>query len=104
MPSIPTWMGHSKFTYSGCPKTGTRIMYGASGRFEITAHQYAELRSHFLGRSVPVRTSRTSPASGSLGAWLKQRITKTAIASYVASILVQEGHAKRVGNRNIKMF
>lgn len=96
MPRIATWMGNSSFTYSGCPLTGTAIRYGKDGKTSVASSEYAALGKHFKGRAVPVGASRTSPAPGSLGAWLKQSGRQTAIATYVASILVHTGHAKRV--------
>ena len=44
-------------------------------------------------------TSRTDPQLGSLGEWLKEKVSKTATASYVGAILVNEGYAKKRGSR-----
>ncbi len=41
------------------------------------------------------------PPKGSLGEWLQTNVTRSAIACYVASILVIEGYAKRVGIHDI---
>jgi hypothetical protein len=41
-------------------------------------------------------TSRDNPPTGSVGAWLQENVTKTAIASYVGPILLSEGLASRV--------
>lgn len=69
----------------------------------MEAHQYVALRLHFRGRKVPVSTSRTDPRRDSLGAWLQVNVTPTAIASYVAPILVHEGYAEREGSHDIRI-
>lgn len=56
-----------------------------------------DLLTHFKGMRVPCGTSRDKPQIGSLGEWLQGNVTKTAIASYVAAILVHEGYAKKDG-------
>jgi len=62
----------------------------------VSASQYAKLLGHFKGQEVPVGTSRDKTQSGSLGEWLQVNVTRTAIASYLAPILVNEGYAHRV--------
>lgn len=70
----------------------------------VSAEQYDALRKHFMNLIVSVGTSRTAPPVDSLGAWLQSTVTKSAIASYVAPILVLEGYAKRVGKHEIHIF
>ena len=98
-----TWGGSSTFKYSGSVEAGVKITYGKGWTVRVTAEQFSELRTHFLRRKVPVGTSRTNPSSGSLGEWLQTNVTRTAIASYVAPILVEEGYAERVGNDDIRI-
>ena len=102
---MPTWSGQSQFDYEGSVATGTHIRYGARREYRITVSglQYAQLLAHFRGQEVLVGTSRDSRPAGSLGEWLKEHVTHTAIASYVAPILVEEGYAVRAkDSRKIK--
>jgi hypothetical protein len=96
-----TWGGQSSFEYSGSVETGTEIIYGKGWKAKVSAQNYIELKRHFMGRIVPAGTSRTEPPSGSLGDWLQTNVTKAAIACYVASIIVIEGYAKRIGKHDI---
>jgi len=47
---------------------------------------------------VPIGTSRNDPPAGSVGERLQEHVTKTAIASYVGAILVDEGFPERLGS------
>lgn len=98
MRTVPTWSGCSQFQYAGSVARGVRIRYGSKGKGQVavTAKEFADLLAAFGGRRVDVGTSRTSPPRGSLGAWLQKHVTPTAIASYVAPILLAEGLAVRV--------
>lgn len=98
-----TWAGRSTFDYVGSVQTGTVITYGQGHTVRVSAQQYAALRQHFLSRVVPAGTSRTDAPSGSLGSWLQANVTPTAIASYVAPVLVLEGYAQRVGDHDIRI-
>ena len=99
-----TWGARSRFDYSGSVETGTDIFYGRGWKVRVDAEDYTALRKHFLGRVVPAGTSRSNPPTDSLGAWLQANVTKTAIASYVAPILVLEGYARRVGKHDISII
>jgi len=97
MQTLPTWSGRSQFRYAGSVARGVSIRYGSKGwPASITGEEFAALLAAFGGRRVDVGTSRTSPPPMSLGAWLQQHVTRTAIASYVAPILLAEGIADRV--------
>jgi len=96
MQEMETWAGRSKFQYKGAIPYDIRIYFGKGQRQTITAQQWSALCAHFSGKIVKVGTSRDNPPKGSLGEWLQQHVTKTAIASYVAPILVQSGLAERV--------
>lgn len=99
-----TWGGRSRFRYTESVETGTNIKFGQGNHFRVKAQQYAALRRHFLNRVVPVGTSRTDAPAESMGAWLQAKVTPTAIASYVAPILVREGYAIRVGDHDIRII
>ena len=51
-----------------------------------------------------IGTSRDSAPKGSIGEWLQANVTKTAIASYVGPILINEGFAEKVEGPNIKVY
>ena len=99
-----TWGGRSSFDYSGSVETGTEIVYGRGWKVWVSAQEYTALRHHFMRRIVPAGTSRTNPPDDSLGAWLQANVTRTAIAPYVASILILEGYAERVGKHDIRII
>jgi hypothetical protein len=103
MPSLRTWGGRSRFSYQGSIETGTDIRYGKGWNVRVEAHQYAAIRRQFINREVPAGTSRTDPPPGSLGAWLQANVTRTAIASYVAPILVEENCAERIRKHYIRV-
>ena len=95
--TLPTWAGISEFEYSGSVATGTEILYGTKrNRKRIAAAQYRTLLRAFKGARVGIGTSRTNPTPGSVGEWLQANVTKTAVASYVGPILLEEGYAERV--------
>lgn len=97
---MPTWAGRSSFSYTGTAKQGTEILYGrANSPILVTGLQYQRLLDHFRGRTVKCGTSRTNRPAGSLGDWLTKNVTKTAVASYVAAVLVNEHYAKRQGDK-----
>lgn len=111
MTLLHTWAHRSAFTYEGSVRAGTRIEYGEGAlslngvphSVEVVSLHYLGLLLHFAGQTVPVGTSRTDPPAGSLGDWLKAVITETAIASYVAPILIHERYAQRVGDHDIRI-
>jgi hypothetical protein len=95
--TLPTWAGESNFEYTGSVAVGTQILYGKKrSRKTITAAQYRALLRHFKGGTVGIGTSRTNRPPGSVGQWLEENVTGTAIASYVGPILLEEGYAERV--------
>ena len=95
MKKIETWGGRSNFSYLGSVTSGTRIVYGSGYYVDVSKQHYSALLKHFNGMRVPCGTSRTSPPVGSLGMWLQDHVTKTAIASYVGAILIEEGYAQK---------
>lgn len=94
--TLRTWGGKAEFRYSGCVGIGTNIEFGKnfSHKKPVSAASYSALLKTFAGREVPIGTSRTTPPSNSVGAWLISNVSPTALASYVGSILIQEKHAK----------
>ena len=103
MLGLPTWAKKSRFQYTGTVQTGTTITYGKGFRVKISGSDYSRLISFFSGSTVEIGTSRTNPPNGSLGKWLQSNVTKTAIASYVGPILINEGYAEKVGESKIRI-
>lgn len=104
MKSLPTWGGKRFFKYDGSVATGTAIFYGKGYKITISSEQYSQLLNHFKSKSVNIGTSRTNASKDSVGKWLQENITKTAIASYVGAILVHEGYATKGNTRGIIEF
>ncbi len=98
MKPLKTWAGRSSFSYSGNVKTGTKIQYGSGYTITLSKEDYEKLREKFKGKKVPCGTSRDKPPAGSLGSWLQANVNKTATASYVGAILVNEGYASKEGS------
>jgi hypothetical protein len=95
--TLPTWTGRSHFEYQGSVRKGTQIWFGKDKHsLTVLASQYTGLLDHFKGQEVSVGTSRDKPQPGSLGEWLQKNVTRTAIVSYLAPILVTERYARRV--------
>jgi hypothetical protein len=93
---VPTWAGKSQFDYHGSVATGTEIWYGRKPyHATVTPTQYESLLCHFQHRTVRLGASG-EPPPGSVGAWLQEHVTRSAIASYVGAILIHEGYAERV--------
>jgi hypothetical protein len=49
-----------------------------------------------------VGTSRDCPPAGSVGEWLQENVTKLAIASYLAPILVHRGDAEWLDDHTLR--
>jgi hypothetical protein len=104
MQILRTWGRRSEFGYSGSVATGTEIHYGKDSHRLISRDQYAALLARFQGRKVDIGASRGHPPAGSLGAWLQQNVTRSAIATYVGPILLHEGYAERGVERSQIVF
>jgi hypothetical protein len=104
MRTLPTWAKRSKFSYSGSITEGTTIIYGKGFSLTVSSSQYSELLKHFRGRTADIGTSRTNRPPGSVGEWLQSHVTKTAIASYIGSILIAEGYAEKTGGQRIRFL
>ena len=103
-PVLSTWAGKSKFSYEGSVNEGTKITFGSGHSVFVSKEQYVNLLNAFQGRTVNIGTSRDSAPKGSIGEWLQANVTKTAIASYVGPILINEGYAEKVEGPNIKVY
>jgi len=101
MTELKTWGGRSRFKYDGSVLRGTTIYFGKKSKVSIQTSTYQALLNGFHQCVVTVGTSRTDERAGSLGEWLKDHVTRTAIASYVASILLSEGYGERVDHVSI---
>jgi hypothetical protein len=98
---LRTWSGSREFKYYGSVSHGTLIDYGEgfSRKARVSKEQYRDLLEHFLRKEVLIGTSHDNPTKGSLGAWLKESVTRTGIASYVGPMLSKEGLAGKAGDR-----
>jgi hypothetical protein len=95
--ALLTWAGRSEFRYSGSVTDGITIRFGNGFRFraQVSAEDFAALLKRFSGLTVKIGTSRDAAPAGSLGAWLREHVTRVAIASYVGPVLIAEGYAER---------
>ena len=95
-----TW-GTTKFKYDGSVVDGTTIHYGKTpSSITVTSTDYQRMLSQFKGQTIPlggIRNIDKRPPI-SLGKWIGDHVTKIAVASYIAPILVHEGYCKRVGD------
>lgn len=101
---ISTWANQSTFEYTGCVAIGTTIMFGTNRQAIVTTEQYEALRNHFLGRVIPAGTDFQNPPPDSIGEWLLQHVSKTALASYVAPILIREGYAIKETDTELRII
>lgn len=99
---LATWAEKSKSRYDGCVEIGTMIYCGKNSVVEVTKEQYRSLLDIYAGMTINIGTSRDKASTNSLGYWLQNNVTKTAIASYVGKILVQEGYVEKIEGSMIK--
>jgi hypothetical protein len=105
MKTLSTWSGKTTFEYQGSIKDGATIIFGNKrSKIKVTKDKFIDLLKNFSNQTINVGTSKTDPPEGSLGAWLKENVTKIAIASYVAPILIEEEYAERGVAPNIKLI
>jgi len=93
MVTLRTRAKAAEFSYERTADDRIRIEYGNHREISISAKDYDRLVKAFSGQRVSLGASRTNPPKGSVGEWLQQSVTKTAIASYVGAILVHEERA-----------
>lgn len=99
---LTTLYKKKKFSYTGNVSTGTTITYGKGHTVDVNANVYKGLVGRFRGQTVDIGASRTKPMPGSIGEWLQNTAKiKTAVASYVAPILVNAGLATIVKQKNV---
>ena len=95
MKELKTWSG-IPFKYSGSITSKIDIRYGNNRPAKLT-ELHCEMLRMFInplkGNEIFINSSRDKDFEGGLGQWLKANVTKTAIASYISSILVNEGYA-----------
>lgn len=97
--------GYRSFEYLGTVESGTEIHYRGGQIVRIEAYQYAQMRRHFLHQVIWVSGSFNSALlANSLGSWMIENVTDKRVAAFVASILVLEGYANRVGVRKIQIY
>jgi hypothetical protein len=81
------------FGYETTADGSIHIEFGRGNRATLKATDYTRVIDHFQGQTVALGTSRDNPPPGSVGKWLQENVTRTAIASYLGPILVHEGQA-----------
>lgn len=74
---------------------------GSSGNATFSLATLQSLALDFAGKRVAIGASRTSPPEGSLGEYLQKNVSKTALSSYVAPLLVYLGLANRDGDYHL---
>lgn len=102
-PSLDAWGKHGRFTYAGDLERGTRILFGRSKQLIVPPELYAELLAHFAGKTVAIGASRRPPRD-SLGLWLRAHTGAELAVVYVGPILVREGVAERVSERELRFL
>ncbi|MGO8761009.1 MAG: hypothetical protein ACLP2P_05035 [Desulfobaccales bacterium] len=102
--TLKTWAGRSSFKYSGSVRDGITVIYGEGHRIKITVEQFLTLINHFQGLTVQAGTSRADAPRRSVGKWLQENVTQTAMASYVCPILINEGYAEKGGSTEIRFY
>jgi hypothetical protein len=91
------------FVYTKSAK-GFEITYGRKPwTYTLATADYVRLLATFKGRTVRLGTSRDRPPRDSVGEWLQENVTKTAIAAYVGPILVAEGDAEWVDAYSLRV-
>jgi hypothetical protein len=102
MKELHTLAQKARFEYDGTLATGYRIVMGAGSHVEtVTQETMEQMMAHFGRQQEPIviGTSRDKPPAGSLGAWLiENRARRRQVASYLAAILVEEGHVTMSGD------
>ncbi|RHW43466.1 hypothetical protein D1B31_02055 [Neobacillus notoginsengisoli] len=102
MNTLETLYYKKKFGYQGSVKEGVILFFGKNQSVKLEKEDLKVLLNTFSGKTVPIGASRTNPPIGSLGDWLMKNITKVAIASYLAPVLITEGYAQKIDNFSIK--
>lgn len=92
------------FKYQGSLAGGLTLYFGTSRKEKVSQQQCRHLLEKFKGDTILVGRSFNNPPPGSLGEWLIENVTKRAIASYVAPILVEEGYAKWISYKELQFF
>jgi tetratricopeptide (TPR) repeat protein len=93
---LNTLSKNKPFRYIGSIKEGTTIFFGTDREHTINKKQYEELIKEFTGKKVLIGTSFNNPPVNSLGSWLLGNVSRRALASYVAPILIAEGYAQQI--------
>ncbi|MDR7074729.1 hypothetical protein [Fictibacillus barbaricus] len=102
MKELHTIPKKSPFKYEGSLEEGIILYFGTGRKEKMNQKQCLLLLDNFKGKRVVVGRSFNSPPPHSLGEWLLTNVSKRAIASYVAPVLIEEGFAKWVGSKEIQ--
>lgn len=93
-----------QFSYEKTADGDVHIEFGRGRKVTVSAEDLQRLIQHFRGRQAQLGTSRDRPPAGSVGEWLQQNVTPTAIASYIGPILAREGHATWVDDSTLQFL
>jgi hypothetical protein len=106
MKKLKTLARGSSFNYEGSLERGLTLHYGATNQFHlhVSKENCSQLIDQFKGKRVVIGTSRDNPPQGSMGEWLKNNVSKTAISSYMAPILIEEGYAKGIDKQELQFI
>ena len=104
MTILKTRARDAPFSYEKTADGDVHIEYGRGRKVPVSAQDFQRLIGHFRGKQVPLGTSRTNPPPGSIGEWLQENVTGTAIASYIGPILVHEGYAIWVDDSTVEFL
>lgn len=100
--TIHTLSDGAAFQYEGSLANGLHFWVGAAKAHDFVSAELLErLVGHFRAQTGPVAVgaSRNKPPAGSLGAWLIEHRGGRQLASYVAAVLVEQGHAVLAGKQ-----
>lgn len=84
---------------------GYQLVVGQnSSKLFVPKVSITEIVQESAGTTLPIGSSRTAPPDGSLGAILLDKVSATAMASYVAPLLVHLGLAEIVDRHKIRIL
>ncbi len=102
MKQLQTIPKNKPYKYEGSLAEGITLYFGTGRKETVDQKKCKQLIDHFKGQTILVGRSFNNPPPDSLGEWLIEHVSKRAIASYVAPILVEEGYAKWIGSKELQ--
>lgn len=105
MIELKTLSRKAKFSYDGSVVDGL-VIYTGKKRYsaKLTKELLQELLHSFSGKTILIDATRTKEnlKEGSLGHWLFKNKPGIVLTSYIAAILVHEGHAEYLPGERIR--